>query len=74
MPWRYCLKKSAIKIVRAYQLIIAPHLPKVCRFEPTCSQYCILSIEKNGLAKGLLKSVKRILRCNPFYRGGIDLP
>jgi len=44
-----------------------------CRFYPSCSEYCIKSIEKYGVVKGLLKGVGRILRCNPFNGGGIDL-
>lgn len=46
----------------------------VCRFYPSCSDYAIESLEKYGLIKGLLKSIWRIIRCNPFSKGGIDLP
>ncbi|MFH0739593.1 MAG: membrane protein insertion efficiency factor YidD [bacterium] len=67
MTWKHCLKKLAIKTVRFYQIAISPHFGRVCRFEPTCSQYCILVIEKYGLAKGIFLTTKRILKCNPFY-------
>jgi len=43
-----------------------------CRFYPTCSQYAIESIEEKGIIKGLFFLVFRILRCNPFSRGGFD--
>ena len=44
-----------------------------CRFYPSCSEYCVQAIEKYGVFKGVLKGIKRILRCNPFSEGGIDI-
>jgi len=43
-----------------------------CRFRPTCSDYSLQAIEKYGVIKGGLKSLWRVLRCNPFGRGGYD--
>ncbi|MBU2564344.1 membrane protein insertion efficiency factor YidD [Patescibacteria group bacterium] len=43
-----------------------------CKFYPTCSEYCSQSIKKYGLIKGFLKSIKRIIKCNPFNKGGYD--
>lgn len=43
-----------------------------CRYIPTCSQYALEAIEKYGPFKGTYLSLKRILRCNPFSKGGID--
>lgn len=43
-----------------------------CRYIPTCSQYAMEAIEKYGAGKGLLLAIWRILRCNPFSRGGFD--
>ena len=43
-----------------------------CRFKPTCSEYSYQAIEKHGVIKGGLMSVWRVLRCNPFSRGGDD--
>ncbi len=43
-----------------------------CRFCPTCSEYAIIAIEKHGAAKGGLLAIWRILRCNPFCKGGYD--
>ena len=57
--------------VRVYRRI--PH-PKMCRFEPSCSEYMILAVEKYGGVKGLCMGIWRILRCNPLCKGGADYP
>lgn len=44
-----------------------------CKFFPTCSNYSYQAIEKYGFLKGTLKSSIRILKCNPFSKGGVDL-
>ncbi|MGL4941821.1 MAG: membrane protein insertion efficiency factor YidD [Thermoguttaceae bacterium] len=64
----------AIFFVRVYQWCISPFLPNVCKYEPTCSHYTIEAIEKYGVVRGVLKGVWRILRCNPWSRGGYDPP
>lgn len=69
---RDMLKKIFIHTIKVYQTVIAPHLPRACRFFPSCSQYCIMAIEKKGVLRGGLLSCWRILRCNPLSRGGID--
>ncbi len=66
------MRRAAIFLVRCYQVLISPFLPPTCRFEPTCSQYAIEALRKKGLVKGLLLTAWRILRCNPFCRGGYD--
>jgi uncharacterized protein len=48
--------------------------PGYCRFEPSCSEYGYQVIKKYGLIRGLPKSIWRILRCNPWSKGGVDLP
>ena len=63
-----------IKLVRFYQLAISPMIGSHCRFTPTCSQYCILALKKYGLIRGSLKTIRRILRCNPYCKGGYDPP
>jgi putative membrane protein insertion efficiency factor len=63
-----------IFIIKLYKKFISPLLPHSCRYYPTCSSYAVLSIEKYGAFKGSLKAIYRILRCNPFSRGGIDYP
>ena len=66
--------RAAIYLVKFYQATISPRIGPCCRFQPTCSQYCVLAIRKYGLTIGLLKTAYRILRCNPFSRGGYDPP
>jgi putative membrane protein insertion efficiency factor len=61
-----------ILLVRFYQRAISPILPDSCRFYPTCSSYMITALEKHGPLLGLLMGLARILRCNPFNRGGVD--
>lgn len=62
----------AIFLIRLYQRWIAPLLPPSCRFEPTCSEYAIEAFRVYGFIRGALLSGYRILRCNPFLRGGYD--
>jgi putative membrane protein insertion efficiency factor len=55
-----------------YKGVISPFLPPACRFEPTCSQYARDAVEKYGAARGTWMAFKRILRCQPFCKGGHD--
>ncbi len=66
------ITKILIAVVKLYKMIISPLLPSSCRFFPTCSIYCIEALQKHGLLKGVFLTVKRILRCNPFSKGGFD--
>lgn len=61
-----------IHIIRFYQKYISPLKGPTCRFYPTCSQYSIEAIKKYGALKGLMLSIKRILKCHPFHPGGYD--
>ena len=62
-----------IGIIKMYKIFISPIFPNSCRFEPTCSQYCIDSLKAYGLIKGLTKSIIRISKCNPWFGyGGYD--
>ena len=66
------MKKILIFLLKGYKKIISPILPGACRFTPTCSEYAMEAIEKFGAIKGSLLSAYRVLRCNPFCRGGYD--
>jgi len=66
------MKKIAVSVLRFYKKHISPVLPNSCRFYPTCSEYAIEAINKFGVLKGSIKSIYRILRCNPFNKGGYD--
>ncbi|KPK63941.1 hypothetical protein AMJ83_04505 [candidate division WOR_3 bacterium SM23_42] len=61
-----------IHIIRAYQITIGKLLPRVCRFEPTCSTYAIEALREHGFIRGMVLSVWRVMRCNPFFVGGWD--
>jgi uncharacterized protein len=60
--------------VRCYQLLLRPMLPPLCKFTPSCSEYFILAVNKDGPLKGACKGVWRICRCNPWTHGGYDPP
>lgn len=66
------MKRVFIALVKFYKKAISPYLPNACRFTPTCSEYAIQAIEKYGAFKGGAMAVWRILRCNPFGKGGYD--
>ena len=63
------LKKIFISPIILYQYSISPLIPSSCRFQPTCSQYSKEAILKYGLIKGVLLSLKRIIRCHPWGGG-----
>ncbi|MCI5473585.1 MULTISPECIES: membrane protein insertion efficiency factor YidD [Treponema] len=58
--------------IRIYQKYISPLFPGCCRFTPTCSEYAIEAIKKYGSGKGTFLAIKRIIRCNPYSKGGYD--
>ena len=66
------LKRVLIFIFRIYQKYISPLKGASCKFYPTCSQYAIEAVSKYGALKGGLMALWRILRCNPFGKGGYD--
>lgn len=66
------MKKILIILIKFYKFALSPIFPPSCRFYPTCSQYSIEAIEKFGSIKGAYLALKRILRCNPFFKGGYD--
>lgn len=61
-----------IFFIRLYQKFISPLFPPSCRFYPSCSEYSIQAFRKYGVFKGGAKSLLRILKCNPFHKGGFD--
>ncbi|MFA6537692.1 MAG: membrane protein insertion efficiency factor YidD [Patescibacteria group bacterium] len=78
---RYIVRLQALKMIRWYQKYLSfDHSPfwkqffpdGFCRYHPSCSQYTYESIEKFGILKGGIRGAWRILRCNPFSKGGDD--
>ena len=66
------MKHVMIWLVKLYRRFISPIKPQSCRFTPTCSQYAIEAFTKRGFFVGMILTVWRILRCNPFCRAGYD--
>ena len=66
------MKRVMIKGIRIYQQYLYPLKYTKCPYYPTCSQYGLEAIEKYGAFKGGLMAIWRILRCNPFSKGGYD--
>ena len=59
-------------LIRAYRSTISPILGQSCRFYPSCSQYALDSFEHYGALRALFMTIWRVLRCNPFSKGGFD--
>lgn len=69
---RGVLKGMLIIPIKFYKKFISANLPPRCRYYPSCSTYAIEAIKKHGAVKGAILAAWRILRCNPFSRGGVD--
>lgn len=63
------MKQVFLWLIRFYRRYISPLRSPCCRFTPTCSAYAMEAIEKYGALKGGFLAFRRILRCNPFYKG-----
>ena len=70
--WNLMIKKLALKLIKIYQETISQVTPASCRFSPTCSQYTFEAINKYGVFKGIYLGIVRLIKCNPFNKGGYD--
>jgi len=61
-----------ISIIKGYKLFISPILPSSCRYSPTCSSYAISAYKRYDFIKATFLTIRRILRCNPLFKGGYD--
>ena len=68
------MKTLLLALIRFYQRAVSPHFPARCRFRPTCSAYALEAIQKYGAARGGFLALKRIARCQPFYKGSFYDP
>ena len=68
------MTRLLVYLLELYKRRVSPLLPRACRFTPTCSEYARLALLKHGLWRGSLLATGRLLRCQPFHPGGIDLP
>ncbi len=66
------MKKMLLALIKFYRSAISPHTAPSCKYTPTCSQYGLEAIERFGALKGSALTIWRILRCNPFSKGGYD--
>jgi putative membrane protein insertion efficiency factor len=66
------MKQVTMWLLRAYKGVISPLLPASCRYVPTCSEYAAEAVARYGLLRGTALGLWRLLRCNPFSRGGFD--
>ncbi len=65
-------KKILIFLIKLYQKYISPLLGSNCRYYPTCSEYTKQAVDKYGIIKGSILGIIRIIKCNPFSKGGVD--
>jgi putative membrane protein insertion efficiency factor len=66
------VKRLALKVLHTYKRIVSPALLPACRFVPSCSEYAAEAVECHGVWRGALLAAWRLIRCNPFARGGYD--
>lgn len=68
------MKRLALAGVSFYQRAVSPWSPGVCRYEPTCSEFGRTVIERHGVMRGGVLTLRRLLRCTPLHSGGYDPP
>ena len=66
------LGKFIVSLIRIYRFVFSPVLPRCCRFVPSCSQYAEEAVIRHGPFVGIVLTVRRLLRCNPWTQGGYD--
>jgi putative membrane protein insertion efficiency factor len=66
-------RRALVLLIRVYQRLLSPLMRGRCRYYPSCSEYAAQAIERFGILRGLVLAVWRLLRCNPFSHGGVDL-
>ena len=67
-------RNAAILLLIAYRRAVSPIYGDVCRYHPSCSRYALESVQQRGLLVGSVLAAWRVLRCNPWSRGGVDDP
>ncbi|MBP7057067.1 membrane protein insertion efficiency factor YidD [Candidatus Gracilibacteria bacterium] len=81
--WRQYSVFLPLRLIDLYQKTLSPDHSRLghywypqgfCRFHPSCSEYTKQALLRYGLLRGLFRGAWRVLRCNPWHRGGIDLP
>jgi uncharacterized protein len=67
------LRVIATAPIRVYQRFISPGIPSRCRYYPSCSEYAVQAVRRYGILRGVVLAAWRLLRCNPWSHGGVDL-
>ena len=65
-------RDAAIGLIRIYQWLVSPLLPRACRFAPSCSEYAAEAIGRHGVLRGGWLAARRLLRCHPWGGDGFD--
>jgi hypothetical protein len=71
-PARKLPRKILVSAIRGYQRFVSPMRPATCKYYPSCSSYAVGAVERHGVIKGFVLAGWRLLRCNPWSRGGVD--
>ena len=64
--------KLVVLLIRAYQVVLSPFFGGACRFLPSCSAYAIEAVEVHGALRGSILAARRLARCHPLGRAGVD--
>lgn len=73
-PLTRSITRGTVWLLELYKRRLSPLLPPSCRFTPTCSEYARLAVLRHGLGRGSAMAFLRLMRCQPFHPGGVDLP
>ena len=66
-------ERLLLTAIRVYQVFFSAWMPSACKFYPSCSRYAVIAIQLHGARRGSWLAVRRLARCHPFTRGGVDL-
>jgi putative membrane protein insertion efficiency factor len=64
--------RALLLLIEAYRVVLSPLLGGYCRFQPSCSVYAREAVQRHGAWRGAGMAARRLLRCQPFHRGGFD--
>ena len=67
-------RNVGIAFLTAYRAVVSPLYGDVCRYHPSCSRYALEAVQQSGVVVGTVQAAWRVLRCNPWSRGGVDDP
>ena len=66
------MRAVLIALIQAYRVVLSPLLGNCCRYDPSCSAYCMEAIRAHGCLKGMWLGLRRLSRCHPLHAGGVD--